>query len=191
MKAFSFDERNRLPVASIDALLPSEEGALWKQTLARMKDGKEKLDALDMARYRMPAALDDDADLQAWQELCRSTETQLQHQHLRLCNLELLQKFGNNAWRMHNYQVEGQVEGMKRMLETEKGKVVECNQARKAMQLEAGEKLRKLEERWQSLIGQNAHLEVACAALEKEIKDWQAYKDGLASYQQQQEPATS
>jgi pre-mRNA-splicing factor SPF27 len=51
-----------------------------------------------------------------------------------LCNLELLQKFGNNAWRLHNYQVEGQVEIVKRVLEAEKSKVIECNQARKAMQ---------------------------------------------------------
>jgi hypothetical protein len=48
-----------------------------------MKDGKEKLNALDMSRYRMPTALEDDADLKAWQELCQSTEAQLQHQNSR------------------------------------------------------------------------------------------------------------
>jgi hypothetical protein len=47
--------------------------------------------------------------------------------------------------------------------------------------------LRKLEERWQSLIGQNAHLEVACAALEKEINDWKAYKVNLTNYEQQRQ----
>ncbi|KAI9594824.1 Pre-mRNA-splicing factor SPF27 [Syncephalis fuscata] len=155
LKTFSFEERDRLPVFSDKALAPSKEGAVWKATLDSMTDSKQKLNALDTLRYRMPTEPDDndnDVDLATWQALCASTETQLQHQHLRLCNLELLQKFGGNAWRLHNYQVEGQVDAMKRTLEAEKAKVVTVINS-----LDAGEKLRKLEEQWQTLIGQNAH----------------------------------
>lgn len=53
----------------------------------------------------------------------------------RLVNLELLQKFGANAWRLHNYQLEQQLKQTQRATEESRQRIVELNRQRKAEQV--------------------------------------------------------
>jgi pre-mRNA-splicing factor SPF27 len=98
--------------------------------------------------------------------------------------LELLQKYGANAWRMYNFQLEGQLNALKHVLEQEKSRVVACNQERKAAQLDVGAKLSRLEKQWYELVSKNAQLEAACLGVEVQIQQWKKYAEDLDKYEE-------
>jgi pre-mRNA-splicing factor SPF27 len=50
-------------------------------------------------------------------------------------NLELLQKFGGNAWRYHNFQVEGHVKVLEAELGEHQKEINEINKKRKSGQV--------------------------------------------------------
>ncbi|RKP08272.1 Pre-mRNA-splicing factor SPF27 [Thamnocephalis sphaerospora] len=186
LSTFQFEDNGRLPTLKLAAeAKDAEDAPLWRTALADIKQGDEKLNALDLTRYRVPTVPEDGsgASAEEWQKLRQVTELQLQYQHQRVCNLELLQKYGANAWRMHNFQVEGELNAVKQELEREKASVVACNQERKAMQVDAGTKLARLEAQWYELVAKNAQLEVACVGLENQIKEWKQYAEDMEKYQ--------
>lgn len=51
-------------------------------------------------------------------------------------NLELLQKYGANAWRLHNYQLENELQQYQKTLEEYKQNILELNKQRKAEQVD-------------------------------------------------------
>lgn len=53
----------------------------------------------------------------------------------RLYNLELLQKYGANAWRVHNFQLEHELQQYQRTLEEYKQNILEINKQRKSEQV--------------------------------------------------------
>ncbi len=58
---------------------------------------------IDVARYRLdPPSLTQRNDVDVWQSVLDNARSQLEHQGNRLLNLELLIKYGPNAWRANN-----------------------------------------------------------------------------------------
>jgi len=53
----------------------------------------------------------------------------------RLANLDLLQKYGANAWRVHNYQLEQMHKGLQGDLQSAQGQITELNRKRKLEQV--------------------------------------------------------
>lgn len=53
----------------------------------------------------------------------------------RLTNLELLQKYGSNAWRIHNFQLEATSKNYEKAVEDLKQLTVEVNRDRKNTQV--------------------------------------------------------
>lgn len=53
----------------------------------------------------------------------------------RLTNLELLQKYGSNAWRIHNFQLEATAKNYDKAVEDLKQLTVEVNRDRKNTQV--------------------------------------------------------
>lgn len=51
-------------------------------------------------------------------------------------NLELLQKYGANAWRLHNYQLENELQQYQKTLEEYKQNILDLNKQRKAEQVD-------------------------------------------------------
>ena len=43
--------------------------------------------------------------VEGWQSAVHNGYSQLEHQRDRLLNLELLNRFGTNGWKYHNFQV--------------------------------------------------------------------------------------
>eukprot|EP00326_Haptolina_ericina_P030515 CAMPEP_0181171352 /NCGR_PEP_ID=MMETSP1096-20121128/1862_1 /TAXON_ID=156174 ORGANISM="Chrysochromulina ericina, Strain CCMP281" /NCGR_SAMPLE_ID=MMETSP1096 /ASSEMBLY_ACC=CAM_ASM_000453 /LENGTH=147 /DNA_ID=CAMNT_0023258991 /DNA_START=112 /DNA_END=555 /DNA_ORIENTATION=- len=63
---------------------------------------EQPMPRLDTSRYQLEAPPRSmQTDLAAWQASVDNAHSQLEHQANRLCNLELLQKHGANAWRAH------------------------------------------------------------------------------------------
>jgi len=99
----------------------------------------------------------------------------------RLFNLELLQKYGANAWKVHNFQLEAQLKQLKHGVEEKKKEILELNKQRKLEQTEGGINLRNLESKWSDLISQTLQVEVACASLENELEELKRYENSISS----------
>ncbi|KAI8377400.1 Pre-mRNA-splicing factor SPF27 [Radiomyces spectabilis] len=141
---------------------------------------KEPLDALDTTRYELQGPTDDKADdVQAWQAAVDNTKAQLESQANSMFNLELLQKYGANAWRVHNYQMENYLKHIKKATEEYRSQIREINRQRKADQMQAAGSLRSLENKWSDLISQNLQVDIACSALENEVAELRRYKASL------------
>ena len=107
----------------------------------------------------------------------------------RHLNLALLQQYGSNAWRIHNYLTEATAKNIEVALEELKNLTVEVNRDRKNYQVSHGRRclvrvgnssrffsqtrlgtqLTSLETRWTELISSILQIEMANVALEVEI----------------------
>jgi len=81
----------------------------------------------------------------------------------------LLQKYGGNAWRIHNYELEQEAKNMEKRLEEAKGQTVEVNRERKNTQEALGRQLTGLETRWTELVSNVLQIRMANEALEEEV----------------------
>ncbi|CAO3599857.1 unnamed protein product [Absidia cylindrospora] len=98
-------------------------------------------------------------------------------------NLELLQKYGANAWRVHNYQLESYLKQIKQETEQYRNEINEINRERKHDQTQAAKAIQTLESKWSDLISQNLQVEIGCAALESEVEEVRQYRQRLADQQ--------
>lgn len=94
-------------------------------------------------------------------------------------NLELLQKYGANAWRVHNYQLETGLTDIKKNTEYLRNQILEINRERKNDQTQAAAALASLENKWSDLITQNLQVDIACATLESEVDELRRYKQSI------------
>ena len=126
----NIDVSSRLP-EEIPELFTSS--AFLTSELARVSS-KAKVAGLDSARYSLPAP-PGTASVDAWQKALDNAGSQTEHQQLRLGNLELMNKYGANAWRVGNYLVEKEIERLQSQTEIIKTKTEEVNRERKAKQV--------------------------------------------------------
>lgn len=57
-------------------------------------------------RYELPAPSSGQKnDITAWQECVNNSMAQLEHQAVRIENLELMSQYGTNAWKVYNEYV--------------------------------------------------------------------------------------
>uniref|UniRef100_A0A1I8F438 Pre-mRNA-splicing factor SPF27 n=1 Tax=Macrostomum lignano TaxID=282301 RepID=A0A1I8F438_9PLAT len=106
---------------------------------------------MSMKRYELPAPPTGRlTDVQSWRDSVDNSRAQLEHQSVRIENLQLLLAHGSDAWRCHN-------DTLVRMA-TRKA-VKEVNLQRKTEQVQAGERLHTLEDTWVHLVMKNYELE--------------------------------
>ncbi|KAH9853141.1 breast carcinoma amplified sequence 2 [Lenzites betulinus] len=123
---------------------------------------------LDTSRYQLPGPTTPENEEQ-WLEALQNARAQLEHQKLRQTNLALLQQYGSNAWRIHNYTNEASAKDVEKALEDLKNLTTEVNRERKNFQTRLGTQLTLLETRWTELISSILQIEMANVALEVEI----------------------
>ncbi|SAM80622.1 uncharacterized protein UBRO_02497 [Ustilago bromivora] len=138
--------------------------------LERVASGQPSSHTLDSQRYTLPAPEGGDgAPLEAWKTAVNSAHAQLGHMDVRLKNVELMKKYGSNAWRLSNFQQEQDVRLLSEQVDAIKGETNEINRLRQKDQTEAGSKLATLEKRWTELISRGLQLEVANITRQSEI----------------------
>ena len=138
--------------------------------LERVASGQPSSHTLDSQRYTLPAPEGGDgAPLEAWQTAVDSAHAQLGHMDVRLKNVELMKKYGSNAWRLSNFQQEQDIRLLSEQVDAIKGETNEINRLRQKDQTEAGSKLATLEKRWTELISRGLQLEVANITTQSEI----------------------
>ncbi|GAA5803807.1 hypothetical protein HPULCUR_009292 [Helicostylum pulchrum] len=173
MRRMKRTERSQLPL-TIDLF---EHDPLLKQELDRIQQ-KQGLDALDTERYELKGPADEN-DIDGWKAAVNNTKSQLESQAGSMFNLELLQKYGANAWRVHNYQLETGLTDIKKNTEYLRNQILEINRERKNDQTQAAAALASLENKWSDLITQNLQVDIACATLESEVDELRRYKQSI------------
>jgi len=143
---------------------------LLEEEYQRVKEGKPMRE-LDITRYSLgdpPQSRQN--DVTAWVKAVENSNAQLMHQSNRLINLELLQKYGGNSWRLHNYQLEGALKHFEAVLEQQKSEITALNKKRKQDQMEAANNLSTLDRRLGQVFRDSLNVELACAQLEAEVE---------------------
>ncbi|KIY51372.1 breast carcinoma amplified sequence 2 [Fistulina hepatica ATCC 64428] len=142
---------------------------LLKAELERVEDHKP-FPSLDTLRYQLPSPQTNPTTDEEWEAALKNAHAQLEHQRLRQNNLALLQTYGPNSWRVHNYLLESTAKSTEKALEELKELTVELNRARKNEQTRLGTQLNALETRWTELVSSVLQIEMANVALDAEIE---------------------
>ncbi|MEQ2275764.1 Pre-mRNA-splicing factor SPF27, partial [Xenotaenia resolanae] len=120
--------------------------------------------------YELPAPSSGQKnDITAWQECVNNSMAQLEHQAVRIENLELMSQYGTNAWKVYNGNLAFMIEMAQKELHKFRKQIQDLNWQRKNDQLAAGAKLRELESNWVSLVSKNYEIERAIVQLENEV----------------------
>ncbi|KAJ2158238.1 hypothetical protein GGF46_003915 [Coemansia sp. RSA 552] len=145
--------------------------AVLRQEYERVRAG-DQLPPFDVNRYKLeaPSGPENESNVGAWKQAADNAASQLEHQRIRLENLELLQHFGVNVWKLGNYQKEQLLEHIEAATRECKDKGMHLNKARKQEQLEAGAKLVDLESRWSEGVRKCIEIQVASDHLRHEIR---------------------
>lgn len=138
--------------------------------LERVERG-EPLPPLDTTRHQLPAPEDQaNATEEEWKTSLQNAKAQLEHQRRRQTNLSLLQMYGANSWKVHNFLLEEDAKALEKSLEALKEQSTEINRSRKNAQTAAGAQLTALENKWTELISRNLQISLANLTLEAEIE---------------------
>jgi len=130
---------------------------------------KQKMATMDTKRYALEKPKDDEPSA-AWVAAISNAQSQVQHQSVRIENLDLMSEHGPMAWRMHNTYLETVHAGLKQKLEATKTKIEEVNKKRKLDQTKGGRKVRELEMTWDDLAKKNLNIDAAVQSLDRDIE---------------------
>ncbi|KAI4895843.1 hypothetical protein NFI96_016998 [Prochilodus magdalenae] len=131
---------------------------------------RQPMELLSMKRYELPAPSSGQKnDITAWQDCVNNSMAQLEHQAVRIENLELMAEYGTNAWKVSNDNLAFMIENAQKELQKVRKQIQDLNWQRKNDQLTGGAKLRELESTWVSLVSKNYEIERAIVQLENEV----------------------
>uniref|UniRef100_H2Y9N7 Pre-mRNA-splicing factor SPF27 n=1 Tax=Ciona savignyi TaxID=51511 RepID=H2Y9N7_CIOSA len=146
-----------LPPPNLNAF----ETEIMKNEFERLET-RQPMELLSMRRYELPIPPSGQRnDITAWEECVKNSHAQLQHQEVRIENLNLMVEHGTNAWKFYNEQLVAMLQAAQKHLQDIKKKIQDVNWERKNEQIQAGEKLRTLEANWVNLVSKNYEIEEA------------------------------
>jgi len=125
---------------------------------------------LDASRFRLeapPAASRGDAA--AWRAAVGNAQAQLEHQALRLLNLELLLKYGPNTWRAQAQLTGATAARLEAELLAARAAADALCRERKLQQLAAGDALARAQADWVAAVRKNRDIQAACDGLEERV----------------------
>ncbi|XP_038676101.1 pre-mRNA-splicing factor SPF27 isoform X2 [Scyliorhinus canicula] len=151
------ETRRYRPTKNYLSYLPTPDYSAFETEIMRNEferlAARQPMELLSMKRYELPAPSSGQKnDITAWQESVNNSMAQLEHQAVRIENLELMSQHGSNAWKVYNEK-----------------QIQDLNWLRKNDQLAAGSKLREMESNWVTLVSKNYEIERAIVQLESEI----------------------
>lgn len=132
------------------------------------------METMSMKRYELPPPPSGKLnELNAWTECVDNSQAQLEHQAVRILNLQLMLEYCCPAWQRY-LQTLKDVQGLaSKKLSDLRQAVQEVNWQRKSLQMKGGDELRALEAKWVALVSHNYEIEQACSLLEEYISQQQ------------------
>ncbi|XWS20668.1 hypothetical protein CRYUN_Cryun31cG0122700 [Craigia yunnanensis] len=110
-------------------------------------------------------------DESAWKQALHRAQRSLQHQVIRLDNLELMLKYGPDVWRQNNQRLEGFLARMQKLAQQQNDKIETVNRERKYHQQNTAYELNALSAQWKELCQKNIEIHSACAHIENHIEE--------------------
>lgn len=145
------------------------ETELMRNEFSRIEGGM-RMETMNTKRYELPGPPAGKlSEIQAWQESVDNSFAQLEHQSVRLLNLELLEKYGCEAWKAGLEVVVGLNAKAQKELAELKKEIQDVNWSRKNKQMQTGEQLNRLNNQWVTLVSCNFEIESAIKQLEQQI----------------------
>lgn len=137
--------------------VPPPPSAFWQQEYDRISQNKP-LQGIDISKYHLSS--DIKPNLVSTEYLWSRTD-----------NLELLERYGSNAWLIGNAIQENALGVLEQELARLKEEGVQVNRERKGEQLELGGQIDKLEQRRRKALRGILEVEIAKVQLEQEIRE--------------------
>ncbi len=132
----------------------------------RIRAGKPPVKfSMRRARASAPEQID---DVEGWEAALAQKKTEHGYLTTRMLHLQLLLKYGKDAWTSYNDLLSYNKDHLDRTLEETKIQVNEVNLARKREHTSVGGKLARLEARYGMLVEQGAAVEEAIEVLKKQ-----------------------
>lgn len=163
------DYLKELPSVPASTINDTNVSSLISIELERAAQGKS-MPLIETERYNLnpPSSSQGKDNALAWQAAVDNAHAQLEHQKTRLINLELIQKYGSDAWRASNESLASHVAGVQSEAAATTQAVENLNRERKLQQIAAGRELKALEHQYLHLVKKNGEIEAACRAIEEE-----------------------
>ncbi|XP_066152453.1 pre-mRNA-splicing factor SPF27 [Euwallacea fornicatus] len=128
------------------------------------------METISMKRYELPPPPSGKLnELSAWTECVDNSKAQLEHQAVRILNLQLMTEYCCPAWQRYLQILQDMEKTASKQLAAVRQALQEVNWQRKSLQTKGGEELKNLESKWVTLVSHNYEIEQACVMAEEYI----------------------
>lgn len=169
-------EMANIPAKDYLSHLPETPFGKWATSTIFMAEmqriaAQERAMPMDLSRYEVPhPAKELLRDPQAWRTAVNNARASVEHQHNRLVNLELLQRYGARAWLQQNKALEKIKTSIDKQTSDIESTISEVNLKRKRSQEQLAPRMALLENDYRRSCHENLQLGMACALLRKDVK---------------------
>ncbi|KAJ3201132.1 hypothetical protein HK099_002355, partial [Clydaea vesicula] len=160
-------KKRKLPAEPKEYEFKNNSSSSINKYLERISEG-EKLDSINVSRLRLLEP--SNFDVKEWSESLDNSYVQLEHQNLRMLNLEFLSKFGQNLWLIANFNLESYLKVLNSKLLEVKDEIKLLNRKRKEDQVKGGDKLYILKHKKVDLINNLNKVNIAKKKLHLEVE---------------------